>query len=42
MAGGKGERLKPITNNFPKPMLLVSGKPMLEIIINQFIQIYCF
>ena len=38
MAGGKGERLKPITNNFPKPMLLVSGKPMLEIIINQFIQ----
>ena len=32
------ERLKPVTNNFPKPMLLVSGKPMLEIIINQFIQ----
>ena len=38
MAGGKGERLKPVTNNSPKPMLLVSGKPMLEIIINQFIQ----
>jgi len=34
MAGGKGTRLKPYTNNKPKPMLKISGKPILEIIIN--------
>ena len=34
MAGGKGKRLKPYTNNCPKPMLKISGKPILEIIIN--------
>ena len=34
MAGGKGTRLKPYTNNRPKPMLKISGKPILEIIIN--------
>jgi len=33
MAGGKGTRLRPHTENCPKPMLLVSGKPMLEHII---------
>ncbi len=33
MAGGKGERLRPYTENCPKPMLLVHGKPMLEHII---------
>ena len=33
MAGGKGSRLRPYTDNCPKPMLLVDGKPMLEIII---------
>lgn len=30
MAGGKGERLKPLTNVQPKPMLLVGDKPILE------------
>ena len=35
MAGGKGLRLRPLTNNCPKPMLKVKGKPILEwIIIN--------
>ena len=33
MAGGFGKRLRPQTENCPKPMLRVSGKPMLEHII---------
>ena len=33
MAGGKGTRLRPHTENCPKPLLLVAGKPMLEHII---------
>lgn len=35
MAGGKGTRLRPYTNNCPKPMLLVNGKPMLQILIEE-------
>ena len=31
---GKGTRLRPYTNNRPKPMLKISGKPILEMIIN--------
>ncbi|MGE5317106.1 MAG: sugar phosphate nucleotidyltransferase, partial [Chloroflexota bacterium] len=30
MAGGKGERLKPLTDNLPKPLLRVGDKPILE------------
>ena len=33
MAGGRGERLLPQTEQCPKPMLLVGGKPILERII---------
>lgn len=33
MAGGMGTRLRPHTENCPKPMLPVAGKPMLEHII---------
>jgi len=33
MAGGKGRRLKPFTNNTPKPLLPVNGKPIIEQII---------
>lgn len=36
MAGGKGQRLKPLTDNCPKPMLKVGDKPILETIINKF------
>jgi len=36
MAGGFGKRLGQLTENTPKPMLKVGGKPMLEIIIEQF------
>ncbi len=35
MAGGKGIRLLPHTENCPKPMVLVAGKPMLEHIIER-------
>ena len=35
MAGGKGTRLLPHTENCPKPLLPVSGKPMLEHIIER-------
>ncbi|MDH4395562.1 MAG: nucleotidyltransferase family protein [Limnobacter sp.] len=35
MAGGRGTRLRPHTENCPKPMLEVGGKPMLEHIIER-------
>jgi dTDP-glucose pyrophosphorylase len=35
MAGGQGTRLRPHTENCPKPLLKVSGKPMLEHIIER-------
>lgn len=35
MAGGMGTRLRPHTENCPKPMLLIAGKPMLEHIIER-------
>lgn len=36
VAGGAGERLKPITNYMPKPMVEVNGQPILLHIINLF------
>lgn len=30
MAGGRGERLRPLTESRPKPMLAIGGKPVLE------------
>ena len=35
MAGGMGSRLRPFTENCPKPLLPVAGKPMLEHIIDR-------
>lgn len=35
MAGGLGTRLKPLTDNCPKPMLKVGDKPILQIIIER-------
>ena len=37
MAGGLGTRLHPLTQDTPKPMLKVGGKPILETIIQSFI-----
>jgi dTDP-glucose pyrophosphorylase len=34
MAGGVGSRLRPLTDNCPKPMLPIAGKPLLERILN--------
>lgn len=33
LAGGKGERLKPITDTRPKPMIMVAGKTLIERLI---------
>jgi dTDP-glucose pyrophosphorylase/CBS domain-containing protein len=38
MAGGFGTRLRPYTNNTPKPMLEVNGRPMLEITIENLVK----
>lgn len=35
MAGGFGKRLKPFTDDCPKPMLPIAGKPMLEHIVER-------
>jgi len=35
MAGGKGTRLHPLTQETPKPMLRIGDRPVLEIIISQ-------
>lgn len=38
MAGGFGTRLRPLTNNCPKPLLKVGDKPILEITLLNFIK----
>lgn len=38
MAGGIGSRLRPLTANCPKPMLKIGAKPLLETIIDSFIE----
>ena len=35
MAGGQGRRLRPLTDDTPKPMLPVAGKPLLEHVLEQ-------
>lgn len=41
MAGGKGTRLKPLTNVIPKPLIPVGEKTILEEILDQFEEIGC-
>jgi NDP-sugar pyrophosphorylase family protein len=38
MAGGLGSRLRPLTTDCPKPMLKVGNKPLLETILQNFIE----
>lgn len=37
MAAGKGERMKPLTEHTPKPLIKVNGVPMIETIISALI-----
>jgi D-glycero-D-manno-heptose 1,7-bisphosphate phosphatase len=37
--GGKGNRLKPVTEIIPKPLLKINGVPFLENILNQFAEV---
>jgi NDP-sugar pyrophosphorylase family protein len=37
MVGGLGKRLRPLTNNTPKPMLHVGGRPILQTIVEGFV-----
>lgn len=41
MAGGKGTRLKPLTNVIPKPLIPIGDKTILEAIMDQFETIGC-
>ena len=38
MAGGIGSRLRPLTNDCPKPLIQVGNKPILETILENFIE----
>lgn len=38
MVGGLGTRLRPLTENTPKPMLKVGNKPILQTIVDKFIE----
>jgi len=38
MAGGRGSRLRPLTEVCPKPLLPVGGKPILEHIVEAFVE----
>ena len=38
LAGGKGERLRPLTEGIPKPMVTMVGVPIIEIIIDRLVK----
>ena len=37
LAGGRGTRLRPVTETIPKPMVTVAGRPILERIVNHLV-----
>lgn len=41
MAGGQGSRLKPLTNVFPKPLLPIGEKTIIEEIMDRFLKVGC-
>lgn len=38
MAGGLGTRLSPLTDNIPKPMLEIGGKPIIKTIVDELVK----
>ena len=38
MAGGRGQRLRPLTDDCPKPMLPIGGRPILQIIFESLVR----
>ena len=38
MAGGKGTRLKPVTDIIPKPLVPLGDKPIIEVIVDRFVR----
>ena len=38
VAGGRGQRLRPLTDDCPKPMLPIGGRPMLQIILESLVR----
>lgn len=38
MAGGKGERLRPLTEKVPKPLLQIGGKPIIDYNVDRLIE----
>lgn len=41
MAGGKGSRLKPLTNIYPKPLIPIGDKTIIETIMDKFVSYKC-
>jgi len=41
MAGGRGERLKPLTNIIPKPLIPINDKTIIEDIMDRFVDYGC-
>lgn len=41
MAGGKGTRLKPLTNIYPKPLIPIGEKTIVESIMDKFVSYDC-
>ncbi len=41
MAGGKGTRMKPLTNVIPKPLIPIGEKTIIEEIMNRFTEVGC-
>jgi NDP-sugar pyrophosphorylase family protein len=39
LAGGRGERLRPLTENIPKPMALIDGRPFLDYLIYSLVMV---
>ena len=41
MSGGQGTRLKPFSNILPKPLMPLNSRPIIELIIEKFLENGC-